>query len=350
MFLAPVVFLLAAIIGTAAVVVQDQAEDANVGSSDSSPAQQQQPLLPAGLLEPIPEQGGLPPIYAKLQELSQKEKAHRAKVRQYTKQIRQIRHKYLGRMRREDIHQQGIERLREFTDPAAFLPLIEELAREQDDVRLAMLDHFAAHDDEGQAALVWVAIYDNDPRIRNEALMRIAAPLRDPAKYVLDRALRRPEAKVVNAAASVAASFNVLETIPLLIFAQANVSENEQQREGDLAWIAIQTQRAYVAGLAPAVGSNVGAFQPIIGVVSEGSVVRVMDAVVIEYRTVAHRALVNMTSNDWGRSTARLGYDVRAWWSWYNDEYLPFKRKQMLTDQLASEAADETDTQDSPLP
>ncbi|MHC4109274.1 MAG: hypothetical protein ACYSTY_14435, partial [Planctomycetota bacterium] len=81
-----------------------------------------------GLLTPLPETGGVPPIVELLHGPTAAELAHRARVRQYAKQIRVIRHKYLGRKKVESIRAEGIEQLREFTDPAAFRPLIEELA------------------------------------------------------------------------------------------------------------------------------------------------------------------------------------------------------------------------------
>ena len=80
--------------------------------------------------------------------------------------------------------------------------------------------------------------------------------------------------------------------------------------------------------LIPIVGSNSGAYEPVIGIVSEGVVMRVIDAVAIEYRTPVHSALVAMTSHEWGQSTAHLSYNVQAWWDWYNTQYVPFKNEQ----------------------
>jgi len=279
------------------------------------------------LLTPIPETG-VAPIYSKMYDLTAEQIAVRAKVRDYARQINKIRHKYFGAVKVPEIREQGIELLKEFVDPAAFRSMIEELAREADDVRLAMLDHFAMQGAEGQAALGWVAIYDKDAAIRNEALKRMISPADDPVKYLLNKAMRTKDHDVVCAAATVAGALNVIESIPLLIFAQATSTSAPAEGQGDLAWIAIQTQRAYVQNLIPIVGDSSAAFQPVIGVVSEGSVLRVVDAVVIEYRTPVHDSLVAMTTHDWGQPTEYLSYNIQAWWDWYNTQYVPYKNEQ----------------------
>ena len=114
-----------------------------------------------GILSPIPDRGGVPPIVDMLTSPSEGQLAFRARSRQFTQQIRAIRHKYLGKIRVLSLRAQGLAQLREFTDPAALMPLIRELTGEADDVRLGVLDHFAALGDDGQAALAWLAIYDH---------------------------------------------------------------------------------------------------------------------------------------------------------------------------------------------
>jgi hypothetical protein len=195
-----------------------------------------------------------------------------------------------------------------------------------------MLDHFAAHGDQGQGALAWVVIYDKDTAIRNEAMRRMTMPAPEPVCYLVDRALRSSNIDAINASSVLVNAFNITQAIPLLIFGQVAVS-GAQQTSGDLAWIAIQTQHAFVAGLVPVVGDGVGAFQPIIGVVTDGSVLRVQDAVMIEYRPFVHDALVNMTTVDYGESTASLGYSIQAWWTWYNETYVPWKNQQLAQQQ-----------------
>lgn len=297
--------------------------------------QQQDPRY--GLLDPLPESGGLPAIIELRDGPTAAELAFRADVREYAKQIRAIRAKYFRHIRVADIRNQGIELLREFTDPAAFRPMIEQLDREADDVRLAVLDHFSGQGDFGQAALAWVSIYDDNLAIRNEAVNRMVTPPSPRVLQVLDGALRSPVHQYANAGGALAGSLNALETIPLLIMAQA-APQRPAGDQGDLAWIAIQTQRAYTAGLIPIAGDSSGAFQPIIGTISEGTVLRVVDAVVIVYRTNIHQSLVAMTSADWGQSTADYGYNIDRWWNWYNTEYVPHKNEQAMLQRLADQA------------
>ncbi len=279
----------------------------------------------SGGLEPIPENAGAGRMYSKLYELTPEELRKRAEVREYAKQLKVIRRNHFGMMKAEKVRAAGIAQLAEFTDAAAFGPMIEVFAAEKDDVRLAMLDHFAKNGAEGQAALAWVVIYDKDTAIRNEALRRMTAPVDQPVLYLVDRALRSSNVNVANAGAVLANGLNITQAIPLMIFAQVNATGPNQPR-GDLAWIAIQTQRAYVAGLQPVAGNGAGAFQPIIGILNEGAVLRIIDAVVVEYRTVVHYSLVNMTTNAMNESTEAMGYDINAWRNWYNDVYLPGKQ------------------------
>src|SRR5262249_38730098 len=154
-------------------------------------------------------------------------------------------------------------------------------------------------------------INDEDARIRNEATQRIKQPATSAVLGVLDNSLRSNTHQVANRAGAPAGALSAIQTIPLLIFAQATRDPGE--RQVDIAWIDICTQPSYVANIVPVVGAGVGAFQPVIGVINEGVVMRVTDAVVTTYRTEIHTSLVNMTSADWGQSTESLGYDMGRW-------------------------------------
>lgn len=272
-------------------------------------------------LDPIPDHGAVPPIVAPAAEPAPDEAA----VREFARAIRRIRREHLGDVRDAALRAEGINQLRELTDPAAFGPLVDELAGERGDVRLAVLDHLAVQGDLGQAALARVAVNDPDEAMRYEAMRRMVAPASDAVLREIEAGLRSPVHEIANHAGTLAGSLRALETIPLLIFAQATADPVGD--DGDVAWIAIETQRAFVAAVEPVVGSGAGAFQPIPGIVTEGAILRVVDAVAIFYRTEVHRVLVVMTTDDWGQSTAALGYDIRRWWEWYNAEYVPFRNQ-----------------------
>ena len=329
----------ATVVGMLGLIGSGLAAQSETGTVDPDPRY--------GILSPIPDRGGVPPIVDMLTRPSEGQLALRARSRQFTQQIRAIRHEYLGKIKVPPIRAEGLTQLREFTDPAAFMPLIRELTGEADDVRVGVLDHFATLGDDGQAALGWLAIYDHDPAIRHEALTRMVSPAGLPVLNVLDQALRQHRHEIANNAGFVAGALNALETIPLLIFAQATADPVDSQ--GDLAWIAIATQTAYVQRIEAVVGAGAGGFRPILGIVTEGVILRVVDAVAINYRTEIHRSLVAMTTNDWGQSTEYLGYDMGRWRAWYNEDYLPFKHEQARLAQLAAQA-EAADGQPSPSP
>lgn len=220
----------------------------------------------------------------------------------------------------------GIAKLASFGERDAIEPLYVELRREDPDVTSAALDVIASVGDAGQAALAWIAINDDSASLRAAATERLLRPSPPAVVGVLDACLRGENNMIVNRAGSLAATLGATELIPQLILAQA--TSDASAPTGDLAWITFLRQRSYVANLVPVVGDNSGAFQPVIGVVNEGALLRIMDAVVITYRTEVHTALVQLTSADWGSSTQNLGYDQDRWRAWYLDTYLPFKERQ----------------------
>lgn len=277
----------------------------------------------------------IPPLadmsnYATAEELST-----RAEARAYRRQIRLILYRYLGKKKKEEIRQDGITRLREFTDPAAFIPLIEETRDEQDDVRLAVLEHFSDHGEWGQAALVWITIHERDEAMHYEALKRLTKPASPPVLNVIDAGLRSHNDFVANLSGVVAGHLDIFDTIPLLIHGQ---SRTRTVREpGDDAWILVGSQQVFIRALIPIVGDNSGAFLPVPGVLTDGVILRVVEAVVVIYRTEVHQTLVGITSRDWGQSTAHLGYDFEKWREWYEHEYVPYKREQALMARMIEE-------------
>jgi hypothetical protein len=273
-------------------------------------------------LSPIPSKGPVPPMVEPDAAIEQEHEI-RAKRRQYERQVKTIANKHFGSVKVEAIRVEGLAKLKEFTDPASFRPMFEVVADEKDDVRLSVLDHFQSQGEGGHGALAWVAIHAEDASMRHEATKRIPTPASTPVMRELDSALRSPKHAVANNAGALAGSLHVVSAIPLLIFAQATEDSAPREGQGDLAWIAIQTSTAFVSNVQPVVGDGAGGFAPVIGVVREGVLMRVHDAVVVNYRMDIHHALVNMTSTEMGEPTERLGYNMREWWAWYNDEFVP---------------------------
>jgi hypothetical protein len=240
--------------------------------------------------------------------------------------LRQLRREHFGSVRSPELRAKGLAALSEFGTANSIELLYAMLRREKPDVRDAMLDRIDSFGAKGQAALTWIAIEDPDAAMRTAATARIDRPATPATLGVLDLALRQNAHATVNRAGALAGTLNALPAIPLLIFAQ--VASDEVADQGDLAWIAMGTQRSYVSNVAPVLGDGSGAFTPIVDTILQGFVLRVTDAVAVTYRADAHHALVAMTGADWGKPTGHLGYDPKAWWAWYNDEYVPFKRAQ----------------------
>lgn len=264
-----------------------------------------------------------------------------AELRGYPEAFRRIRHEHFGRIRSDRLRQAGLRELRQFPDPAALRPMWRTFREEPDDVRLAILDHFLDQGDEGQAALAWVAMHEDDETAASranqyEATRRLVGPASPDVIASLNTGLTNQDSGVANRAASIAGTLDALEVIPQLIMNQA-FAPSFSGDDGDLAWIAVGRQTVYIAEVVPIVGNNAVAFQPIPAVLTEGFVFRVHDAVAIIYRTIVHRVLVTMTTDDWGQPTDHLGYDVRAWAEWYNDEYVPYKNEQLAIARLAEE-------------
>lgn len=253
------------------------------------------------------------------------------------KELKKLRHKHFGSIAVAEIRQAGIAKLREYTDPAIYPSLIEIFKSEADDVRSALVEHFADLKSEaGDAALAWMAVHDRDASMRRSATDRLLGrtselgQVPDSVKLVIEGSLKKENDQVVTAAGQLAQGLNVLEAIPWLISAQfggGGGSSNAlagADRKGDLAWIVIGKQTAFVSDLTPVVSESAVAFDPTMSVITEGVELRIQDAAVVTYRTFIHGILVDMSTRDWGKPTGGLGWDPNAWKRWYLEEYRPF--------------------------
>jgi hypothetical protein len=151
---------------------------------------------------------------------------------------------------------------------------------------------------------------------------------------VIAQGLQSPLDDRAIAASELVRALNLFEFIPLMAAAQVaqRPPSGQGQGRGDLGWIMIGQQQTYVADLQPVVSNNAVAFDPQIGVVSDGVLLRVHDAVVTAVRTPIHRGLVGMTTDAWGRPTGHLGYDADAWRDWYDNEFVPGREPETTPD------------------
>ncbi|MCA9292166.1 MAG: hypothetical protein KDA25_13620 [Phycisphaerales bacterium] len=269
---------------------------------------------------------------------------YRAESQRYEAELRTLKRTHFatrGTSARELARRdEGLRALRTFTDPAAFHPMITILSDAGADVRQALLDHFAGQGPMGQTALMWIAIAHEDATYREQATKALPTPPSPAVLRAVAALLEHHDDQVVNRAAAMAGVLNAVELIPNLIAAQVagNPPANDRGARGDLAWIAFERRQAYVQQLIPVQGDNSGAFQPVIGYVHDGVLMRVQDYVVIVYRTEVHHILVGMTDRLLGEPTEHLAYDPDAWNAWYRDTYLPHLEDQRRLAEIARAA------------
>jgi hypothetical protein len=248
---------------------------------------------------------------------------------------------------RKELRRVGIAKLRDVTDSALFPLLLSVFASEQRDVREAILDHLAdLKTDDGDATLAWAAVHDKDEWFREQAIIRLKARQKtwtDVPSGVTSSVLAgfgSSEDATIRFAGATAVNLKLYGVIPLLIQAQlgqlgaapqgggvnAGVSSGSGLRFDDgsaISWILIGRQIAYVSDLTPVTAAGAVAFDPQLSVVTEGVVIRVIDAVVLAYRVEIHNQLVALASDAAGKPMDKLGYDVPAWEKWYTTELQP---------------------------
>lgn len=305
--------LLAAWSTTAALASQD-------GAAPATPA--------PSTLPPVEDPATIAPAANPEQDLQDALRDYRSRQKQLETELRRIRHTYFRNPRAQDLRAAGIEKLKQYNDPAIFEPMIEIFARSGDDVVQAIIDHLATlQTPEALATIAWTALFDDHPRRRSMASDTLVRTLdgketpRAVKSVVADGLARAHDPHVANAA-GLAASLKLADAIPAMIASQA-VGRGNGSQGGALAYILVGQQQAFVSDLEPVVGPSAVAFDPELSVVTEGVVLRVLDAVVVTYRVEVHQALVRLTSDLWGQDTSYLGWDVPKWRQWYTKEFLP---------------------------
>lgn len=248
-------------------------------------------------------------------------------------EMKRLRAKYFRGIRNPEIRQIGIVKMREYTDPALYPSLMEIFAREGDDVRDAVLDHLRdQRNDQADATLAWTAVFDKKDVMRGAATERLIERTEEAGetsyrvKSVVAEGLRRERNYQVAGAAQLAQQLKLFEAIPMLINAQVQGAPRGESEDGDgaLAWILVGRQQTFISDLQPVVGDSAVGFDPELSVITEGVILRVVDAAVYTYRVEVHNALVDLSSEAWGQPTKKLGWDQRAWRDWYTDEFVPY--------------------------
>ncbi|MFM9994388.1 MAG: hypothetical protein ACKVU4_01160 [Phycisphaerales bacterium] len=255
------------------------------------------------------------------------------------REMYKIRATYFRNIRNVEVRQVGLSKLSAYSDPAIFPSLLKIFGKEKDDVRTTILDNLAGLKTEhADATIAWGAIFGADAGFRAAATERLmrrmqAAP-GEPSIYVqsvIARGLRSETNAEITSAARLAEALRLYEAIPMLINAQISGQTTRVGGGGggdtSLAYILVGQQQAFISDLTPVVGDTAVAFDPTVGVVTEGVILRVLDAVVVTYRVEVNTALRGLASAGWGRPVDQLGWNVPAWHEWYANEFKPHLAK-----------------------
>lgn len=190
------------------------------------------------------------------------------------------------------------------------------IARDRE-VRATLFTRLAEDADFGQPLLVKIAVSARED-LRASAGDALPDRLSREAEAELRGYLAGDRELFINRAAGIASAHEATALIPALV--EAQVSEPRVKR-GDEAWIALGKSVSYIRGLQPVVGDASGAFQPIPGVLFEGSVFRVMESTVTIYRTEVHTSLAGLVERETGEPAPPFGYDQARWRSWLRYDF-----------------------------
>jgi hypothetical protein len=185
-------------------------------------------------------------------------------------------------------------------------------------VRRALFSAMARDREFGQPRLVALAVTADDP-IGTRASDALPKTLSTAALAEIARQLGSSRELHVNRAAALASAHAAAELIPALVSAQ--YAPPRAQQKGDEAWIAIGKTVHYVQNVIPIVGGASTSFQPVIGTVYEGSLLRVMESKVEIFRTEVHDSLAAVIEETTGQPAPPFGYDSDRWMVWYRDEF-----------------------------
>lgn len=240
--------------------------------------------------------------------------------------LRELRRVGLARDAAKSDRNRALETLRALrgeTELGEALAILSGNANESDllerdrDARRALLLALAEDEAFGHPALVRLGVTADD-QVRADAVAALPIRISREAEGQLATHLAGDRELHVNRAASIASAHAGAGLIPSLIAAQ---STPPRQKRGDEAWIALGKSVSYIAGAVPVVGDASGAFQPIPGTIFEGSVFRIMESVVVVYRTEVYYSLRAVVERETGQPAPPFGWDQRLWTRWYERDF-----------------------------
>lgn len=270
------------------------------------------------------------------------------------REIRTLRFRYF-RTSHAPTRARGLDKLRALKDESTFGVQLKVFEADDADVKAVMLGNFReARDEAGDRALTWVAVTDASDAARTLARSYIVERTSEAKETphgvlgVLTGLILAGEPEQQRAGAGLASTLQIYETIPALLTAAL---PGDEDRQGDLAWIAITTQTAYVGSVVPVVATNSVGFQAVPATVTTGSLLRIRDATVttVSGNVDLMPALYGMADTITGGSTRGLGRDRAQWAVWYSSVYEPFMaRRNRAFPNAEPKAAEPTPSPQSP--
>lgn len=203
------------------------------------------------------------------------------------------------------------------------------------EVRRALFTAMSREARFGQVKLVELAVTESDP-VRQRAHDALPERLSSDANARLCELLGADRELHINRAASIASAHAAAELIPALVNAQY---APPKQTVGDEAWIAIGRTSHYIQNQIPVTGDSSTSFQPVVGTLFEGSLLRIMESKVEIFRTEVHESLAMVVERTTGKPAPPYGYDRERWLSWYREEFPRLAAAHAMEQAIESEAA-----------
>lgn len=252
------------------------------------------------------------------------------------RELKKLRAKHFRNQRYTPTREAGVIALRrDYAQPWMFPSLIEVFAEERDEDVVSTVCGILRDSatDFGDRGLAFVAATTTEDTWRAHTTLALAARIksnfgRPPAGAVavFQAALQSGDTHAMDGAAVAGQALSLIELIPYIIPTQPGAggqggAGGTGRQRGPLAWIAIGTQKSYVADLTPIVSQGAVAFDPTPGIVTEGTLFVVNDAVVTWSPRVVTGALTNLASAATGEDASnlrgRLGMRFESWKDWY---------------------------------
>ncbi|MBX3357651.1 MAG: hypothetical protein KF745_04405 [Phycisphaeraceae bacterium] len=323
---------IAALVGSALTAASTACPPTEADASSAqpeSPAAQSQPPAPTPTPAPVAAIPLPEGVDAAANPIKQRLQAELA--------LNKIRAKYFNHIRNQEIRQIGLMKLRPFiADPAWYPTIMKVFAKQDREAREGVVNLLIEQaTEEADATIAFGAITDDDPWFREMARQKLAeraaatgeVPMM--VQWIVAGGLKSGRTNEIVGAAQLAEILRLYEAIPMIAAAQVTgAAVGSGGAPPAIADIIIGTQQAFVADLTPVVGDSAVGFDPTIGVVTDGTVLRILGASVVTYRTEVHGALVRLADSGWdGRSTEKLGFDAARWREWYHAEFVPYRER-----------------------